>query len=541
MANYFVDFSAANNGDGSDGAQAGAPAGPGAFNQLTAAENVTILAGDSVYLRRTGVASVKTIVFKDGVKYYGWPKATDENYATRPANTVDATWNADGDDWTYFTAPSGAWTGVNIEFWRLRGRRTSGTNSFFEQTGAHENLFWNHCVAATTVVFGNVGISGSISGVGRFKMRDCKLVAENANSSFSINPNNGPSGYIDIETVIECTVANANDFSINLNPNSVATNIMRFVVLDYINTGAARIAWNCSGGSAGMFTMGYADACSQKTKTNAISIGSPNASGQRVRLLNLDQTGHLGATGLTFSGTRDSCFAEAINCKFVGATQDILFTGTSRGRLTGRNVSFDRTKVTFGSNGSVTDPDCQAIFIEGFGGTKGQSFRMNSRGFHLQSSATRTGGANQSILMETRLQGNPVGNPEPFLITDGFGLEYMRAYVTGTKTVRVFIYANNWSGNENKSNIWLEIDYYDQVSGAHVATVSTRDGGPTPAALDADASVWSGVAGGTPYKLEKAITVSQAGYVAIRVCVADSYAPGGNRSQVYVDPQVVVV
>ena len=541
MADYFVDFSAANNGDGSDGAQAAGGGLPGAFNQLTASENATITSGDSVWLRRTGVGSTKTIVFKDGVKYHGWPKSTDENYADRPTNTVDSTWNSDGDDHTFFTAPTAAWTPVDIEVWRLRGSRTTSNNAFFYLTGSFQNFLAKHCVAENSTAFGYVYVSGGLSGVGRFKMRDCKLRGTNADTYFAVTPQTGTTGHVDVELEIESSVANNNDFIITVNQNNTNQRTTRVVLTGYTNTGTGRCIWSVNGGEPGMITVGFKDGATGFNKCGAVTV-TVNQLGGRVRLLNMDQTTLSATTGLTLTGTRDSLRVEAVNCVFVGSTQDILFTGNGNVRLIGRNVTFDKSKVTFGGGASYIDPDHQCIFVEGFGGTKGKPLRMNSRGFQEQSSAYRTGGADQSVLMETRTQGNVVGNPEPFLLTDGFGLEYLRALIDAveSKTVTVYIYKKDWDGNDNKSKIWLEVDYYDEASGAHVATASSRDESEAPAALTADGSTWNSVSGGTAHKLEVTFTPGQTGYCAVRVCMNDSYNPGGNRSKVYVDPLVAV-
>lgn len=545
MTDYFVDFSAANNGDGSDGAQAAAPAAPGAFNQLTATENLTILAGDSVYLRRTGTADKKTILFKNDVNYYGWPLAADENFATRPANTVDATWNADVDNWCFFDAPSGAENHVNNEFWRLNSHTATSQNHWLNTTsGVSGNLFWNHCRQTGTGPGSQMqarAVPGNW-GAGAYKLRDFQFVHNQGSNSTVCNIQPSAAGWIDMEFSVIYQIASPDHFPIVIGGGGGATR-NRIVIVDHTNAGAGRMKLTYAGVQAGIFDIRVAPGGS--VPWGQITFAEPGAVGVQVRFTNIDQTGSGDASGIQVdaAGSNGGVDISAINCIFEGVTDDIKFSTNYRTYISGRNVTFSTSKVAFGPNGNVLDPAQQCIEIEDFGSVKGSWLRMTSRGFHQQSSAYRdiAVGVRDSIVMETRATDySGLIIPVPFMYAGPWGKEPLRKYVTtgAPRTITVYGYYKDWAANQNAGNIWLEVDYYDAGVGAHVTLITTFD--PLAAALTADASTWIGVVGGTAFKMAVTFTPGQNGYCFIRVCVNDSYVPGGNRSKVYVDPLPVL-
>lgn len=88
---YFVDFSAAEFGDGLSHVQAPSNGAPGAWNTLVGWETTLfnlLQNGDRVWIRRTGTGVTGNILFMQyldkKVAWIGWPGTGDEYYDTRP-------------------------------------------------------------------------------------------------------------------------------------------------------------------------------------------------------------------------------------------------------------------------------------------------------------------------------------------------------------------------------------------------------------------------------------------------------------------------
>ena len=109
MANYFIDPSAAVNGDGTITQP---------FNNLEAAGLST---NNTYYVRRVTAISanrtINTITVPTGVKIFGWPKVGDVGYITRPTN---AAWDADVGDYPIITSKLNLANVYNVELTRLR-------------------------------------------------------------------------------------------------------------------------------------------------------------------------------------------------------------------------------------------------------------------------------------------------------------------------------------------------------------------------------------------------------------------------------------
>jgi hypothetical protein len=98
MADWYVDFSAGSNGDGSTSSP---------WNQFTGSENSSVSSGDKVWFRRVEPsAGSKLITWKAGsssssrVIYIGWPKSGDAYYSSRDSGLA-STWDSDTPNYTY--------------------------------------------------------------------------------------------------------------------------------------------------------------------------------------------------------------------------------------------------------------------------------------------------------------------------------------------------------------------------------------------------------------------------------------------------------
>lgn len=96
MTDRFVDFSAANNGDGTTAAQASTPGGIGARNRLLLADYPSGTTW-AVWMRRSGTFVIgASATFNQGsISFIGWPQVGDVDYSGRPASGTSNGWDAD--------------------------------------------------------------------------------------------------------------------------------------------------------------------------------------------------------------------------------------------------------------------------------------------------------------------------------------------------------------------------------------------------------------------------------------------------------------
>lgn len=155
MATHYIDHSAANNGDGTDAAQAASGGAVGAFNGLIANLG-SFAAGDTVWIRRSGTAEALSAVLTlwDGGGCYGWPKSTDPTYATRPAAGTSAGWDADADDYAEFTTasttdilvrPTSATAAMGVRRIHMLTSSTSSSMRGVNLKGGSENTSFSYC------------------------------------------------------------------------------------------------------------------------------------------------------------------------------------------------------------------------------------------------------------------------------------------------------------------------------------------------------------------------------------------------------------
>jgi len=111
MADYFIDFSASSNGDGSSSSP---------WNQFTSSENSSVNAGDKLWFRRVDPGdNNKYIAWKAGtsstnrIYYIGWPKENDAFYTSRPSSMRSA-WDPDSETYTIQSTNSGSTILANL-------------------------------------------------------------------------------------------------------------------------------------------------------------------------------------------------------------------------------------------------------------------------------------------------------------------------------------------------------------------------------------------------------------------------------------------
>jgi hypothetical protein len=158
MADYYVDLSAANDGDGTAYNQAASGGATGAYNTLA---SKTFSSGDKVWCRRVtrGSNYSSDVTFSNaGVLYIGWPISGDAHYSTRPSG-AQATWDADGG--THCGIPfTGAGinlvvSGNNIELHRMYVLVANAIApiEYSTNTGVKHYNCKFECTATMTIVF----------------------------------------------------------------------------------------------------------------------------------------------------------------------------------------------------------------------------------------------------------------------------------------------------------------------------------------------------------------------------------------------------
>jgi len=127
---YFIDFTAAEFGDGTAHTHAASEGAPGCWNAVTGRETEIINAlssGDKVWIRRVGTGvsgNAMLLQYYDGkVAWIGWPESGDEYYDTRPGTggpSPDPRTDWDPDTLTYDYADIALLTyGSNQRFHRI--------------------------------------------------------------------------------------------------------------------------------------------------------------------------------------------------------------------------------------------------------------------------------------------------------------------------------------------------------------------------------------------------------------------------------------
>ncbi len=147
-----------------------------------------------------------------------------------------------------------------------------------------------------------------------------------------------------------------------------------------------------------------------------------------------------------------------------------------------------------------------------------------------QTTALRTGG--EAFALKFVATGSGLNSRAPMNISVP-GRECLFAnLVSGANTITFYGgYDAGYATAPAAEDIWFDIEYLDQATGAHKATTSCRAIG----ALTSDSSTWTG-ATLTKFKLALTVTTGQACFASIRFYFAKTDATGIT----YIDPKCVV-
>jgi len=567
MADWFVDLSAANNGDGTDGAQAAAPGGVGAWNVLTATELLSVSAGDKIWIRRTDGSggSKKTLSFKDGtlnsrIEFNGWPvDADDEHYAAAQAttNTVAATWDSDPSAFVVINPFGAAATVKHRVYRRLYWDETAAAANepFATTTNGSLEVRWNKCQARRAT--SDAPKCNLWPDTGRLELDDVHVIGQRPATGFGNNCalyTGGLTGSAVIRARFTFTAAGSESMYIGgeaydsyvevLEWNDAGT---RFVRPGYTSAnttlggfGSARAVFTTDDDVVGMLPAG-----------GVMYInGSANSRSIVVRNLDFEHANSPAPDSTTYNlGTTAVRSLILENIRFpAGASTHIDADAESgNNNLIGKNIWIDTTKIL-----KAVDPNSycgkgQQIHLTQLNGTNAWFRYVN--GVTAQSSnISRVGGHANGILVET-IKAGSYWDDKGFsagglfyseregyeaLVFPRFGLAF-----PVNQTITLYFATAFWDGRESKLNIWVEADVYRDASGYHRKIYDSRklpgDG------LIADGSTWNNIMGYNAWRIELPITIKQDDIVRVRFYVADTFRDGGGNQNVTIfDPAITL-
>lgn len=574
MNNYFVDFSAAENGDGSDGAQAGSPGGEGAWNQFTSTELVEVEFGDRVWFRRTGSGDSKPLSFKAGsliglgmIEYNGWPVDADDAHfelSRTVGNSVEGTWDSDGEPFVVVD-PHGA--AVNKRFSTYRRIHwfadASQANEPFADNGFDVLVFYKCKGTRTTavapqirhvgdgfVVWDDVHVEGTAPATANADRpiilggTNCRALARLrftytaagtqqiglAGTTGVTTPAQGfSSGREKIIEILEFNDAGDREF---------------FVVGQVGGSGPSPI-WMSDSDS--LLIIAAAPEL-PPIPFNRGARSSPVNQGTAI-LRNLDLRGSTTSTTTLLSVSSDSTLIVE-DCIFPGFadgfTAQVNAGVNNRAKFIGRNLQgVEHDLITMSDN--ADDSFRRYIHISGINGTPAWYRRMP--GCEVRTTGVRRqGGAGYGITvtMLERSVANLHGRPDGgVFVSERPGMEVLTFPVAGEsypvdKKLTVYFAVTDWAGRENKNNIWVEVSKYRDVDSRHRAVIDTRRFNGK--VLIPDGSTWESLDPYDAYRIEIPMTVVRDDIIQVRLYVSDAFNHDempGTFNRVYFDPAFV--
>ena len=569
MTDWYVDFGAANDGDGTAYGQAAGGGAVGAWNTLA---GKTPAVGDRVWLRRVAKAMTTTALTLPANRaiYIGWPTANDAYYATRPDGGARAAWDGDAGtyaeiDWTTGAGATLPATANGSYFYRMKFKTTTtGTTVFVAAGGGY---FYN-CVLECASNSTTAGKVLNITGAYYSRFDACTLTVTGTGASGADIQTT--TGIFDLEFV-NCTIT-----------DTVSTYGGSLVYMQ--NTGTSYfIGCTISTLTAGLaaprnlYSMNVANVmflqdCTVDTdKTgNSVSIC--------VGDVTANTTSRLVAFNLTMNKVRTiqlsgGCYVHfrkfaqvqlgadyepayaiqvatpgTIVCgnNFSFATGAGAPAGTRKNTIsdvqTGNGIYYFLQNCTFQKLAAIAD--APGIWTADDGGTAGQiAFRgdgatITAPTVMSNTAVVRTGGEAFSLRLFLNAT-LPWKQCIPFV--PPFETIYV-SLTAGAHTITLFgAYDLLYAVPPTQKDLWFETDYYADAAGARRAFASTRTVATT--ALTADVvSAWSDDvpdAGDRPrvkFSLALTITVGQACLCPIRIYQTAKDA----AKYVYIDPKPVV-
>jgi len=516
MATYFVDFSAANNGDGSSHVQAPTPGGVGAFNSLV---GLSFSIADVYWVRRQISSEPYSTINMNstGVKLIGWPLVGDTYFHERPTD-VRSAW--DGDLETHAKA---SYRFTNLQFTEIH-RLDLTTVDSFTVIAASSNITIQNCVftitnpsslvdiRASRVLISDTVFNRETISVTAFRWVDYNNIFLK-NLTFNITNNN---------------IASIGMMHISGNDAELVDIVFN---IHSINSSAVLLA------ISGRF-------CVDGFEVNCVNYNTSdtnwclNANGiQYARLYNLSFNNC--GNRMTLNG---DTFVHIKNWDQVGESPSAIMTGTSEIALVIDNFNLINNSIPPSvmsnvgflkiGNSSLREENFQITsstyycMLYDCNGIVGNWKFWNGYGWYETTNTNRTGGGNYAIKVTNKLGTNtPAEMQFPHVLDD----EFINLTV-GDNTVTAYLALKNYGSDINANSLWMEI-FYKNVVGEFVFDSTKQIGLLTP-----DGSTWNNERNIVPIRLQATITVAENQQAKIRI-IGGPYKPG---AYYYIDPNFVV-
>lgn len=553
MADVYVDFSAANDGDGTAPAQAAGAGLTGAYKTLV---SKTFASGDLVWIRRSTTLTITSqlTLSQGGAIYIGWPESGDPYYATRTA-AGQVLWDGDASGYAIITATTNFATFVSVatnanqEFNKIKffcnytgtsamdclsvsiaasfiscwvehaGTAASATIQSAIFKGAAVTSFKNSTIrfSGASTSTGTFVVRGTGSGYGEFI--NCTISATSASNNISVI------GEMQELYFIDCTISNS------------STSATATVV--FPGNGSAYWLYNCtidSDSTAQQFLITFnnsagAIAAHRLTVNKGCKI-SAHPNGQ-LHFSRFNQTVASNSFGIlepngghTFTGS---------NISFVAGNTSGDIQISTGGYRAFRNVVFGNKTFPFGPTfplpGNAPNSTSGGNFLD-YEGTAGAFKYIGQHGKVENSPVFRTGGESFSLKFEIRYATNTWNHLVPYFP----GTE--KIFVTlpaSLSTVTIYGTTLGVQQHPLKEEIWFNFDYYNGGTANRAMATSRVLGLSTLVA--SDASTWSDAnLMSSTFKLEVTVTPGQISHCPISLF----YAPNKPGGTIFIDPKPVV-
>ena len=549
MADIYVDFSAANDGDGTTHTQAASGGAAGAYNTFI---GKTFSSGDKVWIRRQNRAGQTANVtsWTAGAHYIGWPISGDPFYASRPAG-AQAAWDGDSDTHAQVTFTNG--TGMSVSnavasIHRLKSHCTGTSATCSNWTFGHGTTqieLWNldaEHTGTSAVLKNNYAINGRVymvQCVGRAARGESSKSGSLIGYSFVFGNANATAS-----TLTKCTATWSTGLSLSGGLFTGSGTMRQCVVMDFTVSGNPTYGLHFSNSNGIVRFIG-----GEINAQTAISWAAAGTASlyivQSIKFTNCDSyvVTTTGTSSMSMIHVREATQDSAVTAAFdmdsgflhwLWLDEKVSFHASNTDDITTNSLVpcfvYTRGKAEITNRGTTND------FVPGqwgsdFADAMGEwAIRSDTATIDGNPDVTRDGGGLSSIKIAPSSTKGVRGASLHLGMTNQ-DIHYI-PLSAGSQTITLYGAYKGYTTAPNKLDVWFEFDYSDETPGSSRAWANTRE----VADLESDASTWTGVSGETAFKISKTVTVGQDCIARVRIG-AGKYESG---AELYIDPTLVV-